>query len=617
MTTNNPNPNPNPNPPPPPQQKRKRSRWDSVSSSSINNSSESITNAADRAKALKSRISAQLAALKQRKAAAAARTSILKPTVDPPKKKAKVYSLDLDQKPDLSQIRTVKLSGGQTNDNKSADREKKPKINPYLLHRHEVSENARKRSSLKDESDAAHENGTETLLDSRIDKLEKLRKRHLPMSFIKPGVFIEKGERTRAKEESATKAGYATGRKDGGVTDVLANDDGEDSGVSLRTNENDVLPPPAYANEKSNLPFVVEWWDVEFLPSKLKKEINEMEAQAMSKKVMFVPSSAIKSTGDNELTSEEKREEVHNVVAKNLSISHCKSYKLVQHPVPIKPAYAATMKPKVATLHLTKKEIKRQRKLRRAERQRELQDKQAMGLVPAPEPRLTMANFMQVIGDQAVLDPSKIEAVVAEKVAARRLKHEQANLARKLTPKERAEKKFSTFAKVDLTKGLSCALFYVRNMSHPYHRAKVDLNAQQWSISGGVIEVTNYMSLVIAEGSAKSIKRFVRLMTVRMKWSEEDGDKDKMDSDTINDQSTELNEDGAEELDVSTKNITTPFDPNNECALVWQGSQPKRNFKNFLFQTCTSAISARKVLEAKGLGHFWDQIEQYKDESDA
>ena len=59
----------------------------------------------------------------------------------------------------------------------------------------------------------------------------------------------------------------------------------------------------------------------------------------------------------------------------------------------------------------------------------------------APEPKLKLANFMKVLGDQAVADPSKIEKKVMEMVRSRVENHEMRNLARKLTPAERKAKK--------------------------------------------------------------------------------------------------------------------------------------------------------------------------------
>lgn len=51
------------------------------------------------------------------------------------------------------------------------------------------------------------------------------------------------------------------------------------------------------------------------------------------------------------------------------------------------------------------------------------------------------ARCLQVLGDQAVVDPSKVEALVMGQVAKRKAEHEARNQAAKLTPEERREKK--------------------------------------------------------------------------------------------------------------------------------------------------------------------------------
>eukprot|EP00814_Leptocylindrus_danicus_P019297 CAMPEP_0116013960 /NCGR_PEP_ID=MMETSP0321-20121206/6016_1 /TAXON_ID=163516 /ORGANISM="Leptocylindrus danicus var. danicus, Strain B650" /LENGTH=581 /DNA_ID=CAMNT_0003483567 /DNA_START=216 /DNA_END=1961 /DNA_ORIENTATION=+ len=568
--------------------RKKRSRWDTAPADDESQhhakqaklDPQAAAKAAKlaKARALKDRIKAQLANLKRGSAATAVpiTTSIPAVAVSTPgsvapvlkvEKRAKVYDIDLKLKPDISEIRTAK-----------ANIAAKKKVNPYL-------------------STAESNAEEEVLLDGRLDKVQKLRRSHRPLTFVEPGVYIKKGERKREKQENAKKAGFVSGRKEGtfvksaGIADINVND-----APVISETQNLALVPRADVS-LGNMPIAVEWYDMEFLPNKLRKQI----ASAESASFMAAHQNKLKMRSGS--SSTEQQENLLRNVEKFSSIEHCKTFQLVQHPVPVKPLYAldpAAQKPKVATLHLTKKELKRQRKLRRAEKQRDLQDQQALGLIPPPEPRLTMANFMQVLGDQAVIDPSKIEAVVAEKVAARRLKHEQMNLERKLTPKERAEKRRSKFAQEDTSKGVSCALFCVKDMSHPYHRAKVDLNAQQWSLSGGVVEVSNDLSLVIVEGGVRGIKKFVRLMTVRTKWIGMGGDVD---------DANEISSD--EEMEDEEEKVTHKFNPNNYCELVWQGINPKRLFNGFLFQMCSSTVAARKVLEAKGVAHFWDQVEQY------
>lgn len=48
---------------------------------------------------------------------------------------------------------------------------------------------------------------------------------------------------------------------------------------------------------------------------------------------------------------------------------------------------------------------------------------------------------MQVLGEQAVADPSRVEMKVLQQMQQRVLNHEMRNQAAKLTPQERREKK--------------------------------------------------------------------------------------------------------------------------------------------------------------------------------
>ena len=38
---------------------------------------------------------------------------------------------------------------------------------------------------------------------------------------------------------------------------------------------------------------------------------------------------------------------------------------------------------------------------------------------------------------------------------------------------------------------------------------------------------------------------------------------------------------------------------------------PKRMFNSFVFQSCATSEMARKVLEAKGVAHFWDRVVEH------
>merc|ERR1712129_104723 len=50
------------------------------------------------------------------------------------------------------------------------------------------------------------------------------------------------------------------------------------------------------------------------------------------------------------------------------------------------------------------------------------------------------------------------------------------------------------------------------------------------------------------------------------------------------------------------------FNLNNKCNLLWTGLTLKRSFHSFMFQTASNSDTARKILQVKGVGHYWDQL---------
>eukprot|EP00797_Seminavis_robusta_P022420 Sro357_g125600.1 U4/U6 small nuclear ribonucleoprotein PRP3 (447) ;mRNA; r:27666-29006 len=388
------------------------------------------------------------------------------------------------------------------------------------------------------------------------------------------------------------------------------------------------LLPERAEHRYDHMPLVMEWWDMDLLPSKLKKSVAQHEGKALSAQTQAQlqqlggnDNSTIKTEESDKMGDDDKDDddqekkmpakpspkplqELRTSCFEQAALSYSKTAALVQHIVPMKPPHAsndddeAKNKP---VLYLTKRELKRQRKLRREVKQRELRDRQAAGLEAPPEPRLTLKNFIRVLGDQAYLDPSQMEQKVMEQIQARQRAHLERNQANKLTKEQRAAKKNQKLQQ-DANQGATkVALFFVQDMSHPYHRAKVDLNAQQNMITGGVLECENpSLACVICEGGQKAIQRYKRLMCVRMKWTGTGEDDDEDDDEEM------PTEEGAEEAAPTHK-----FNKDNRCALVWEGLVVKRSFPNFVFQSCETAAQARKVLKAKGVEHYWDQVMEH------
>ena len=588
-------------------ERRRKRRWGQVDESSSISSSKTTTSApaattssssSQRVLALQESIRARLAAAKAKQQATDVRR---------PEKRAKQYELDL-----TVTAPTYQKQKPETTSAKQQQPTTKPS-NPYLAHLEQSKDaDTTETATSEKEGDVA-----------TTVRTSKPRPRHKSLQFREPGHWQEIAQRKREKAALAAAAGFVSGRKTGHTIHAAgmmqhygpSSAPGEEEGVV-------VVKPRADAHPQTRMPLVLEWWDVELLPSKLKKEVAAMESLALSQQskaalqqlgddgdAAGTDSDATKpppgdstATNDTKITAATKPnnlqqlQDLRNRCRDQAALSYSKTAALVQHPVPVRPPNMAGIKPKQPILHLTKEERKRQRKLRRQEKQRQLQDLQAAGLVAPPEPRLTLSNFIQVLGDQAFADPSQIEQRVQEQIQARQRAHWERNQANKLTAEQRRAKRARKL-QTDTTSSTETvvAVFYVKDMSHPYHRAKVDLNAQQNNISGGVVE-TPSVSCVICEGGPKAIQRYKRLMLVRMKWTGPNDDDDNEDYD-------DHEEDGDDD-DYQTQK----FNPDNKCELVWQGMVVKPLFQGFVFQSCETSEQARKVLKAKGVEHYWDQV---------
>lgn len=166
-------------------------------------------------------------------------------------------------------------------------------------------------------------------------------------------------------------------------------------------------------------------------------------------------------------------------------------------------------------MYLTKKERKRIRRQAREQREREKRDKMMMGLIPVPETKFKLSNFMKILGDQAVADPSKIELKVIKEMRKRQLNHEMRNLARKLTPAERKEKKRKKLTE-DTSRQVYVAVFRVKDFSSGKFRFKVDVNAQQLNLSGVVLSCPSVATnMIVFEGGVKGIRKIIKLMLRR------------------------------------------------------------------------------------------------------
>ena len=552
-------------------------------------------------------------------------------------KRAKVYELDLTVTAPSYQKETQEASASATAAAAAASvarkkKTKKPKpSNPYLAHQQQEEEDSDDAADFATNDDTAAQ-------DERLPRASKPpRQHHKQLVFVAPGTYQELAELKRERASKAAAAGFLSGRKQGHTIQSVgatAADIYSGSGMMDATSdaaEDPTATPRADAHPDTTMPLVMEWWDsTELLPSKLKKQLAAAESRALTRQTQqelasqlaaTTAAAASKNSSEDASTVKEAAKDIpkggaddsgdnieslRSLCWEQASLSHSKTAALVQHIVPVQPPNANAVPPKQAVLHLTKKERKRLRKQRRQEKQRELQDLQAAGLVPAPEPRLTLQNFMQVLGEQSVLDPSQMEQRVQEQMRARQRAHLERNAAAKLTKEQRAAKRAAKVQKdadsAANNQAVTVALYFVLDMSHPYHRSAVDLNAQQLQLTGLVLECYAGLGacLVVVEGGPKAIQKFHRLMTVRLNWT---GPGEESDDDDDDDEP-----DGDDGDDAKPQH---KFNPANRCEPVWQGLAVHRLFHGFLFQAVDSPAQARKILKAKGAEHYWDQVVQH------
>jgi len=576
--------------------------------------------------ALQASVAAQIAAAsqallaKQAGVVTAASAAPLPPAA-PVAKKATQYTLRVDsQGREVDEhgnviahiakpVRTV--AANQRRDEKkeasaTAKPEVKKKVNPYLAHLYE----------------AAEEDSQPEVQDSRIFVSSREAHARKALQFVEAGSYIQREEKRREQAEQAaqdqgrvggagTAGHYGSGRRTQpqvmeSVSEIGKDDKRVDNAASVSVGQ------PCDAGVVP----LLEWWDIEFLP----KDHRDLLGL---KKGVAVPDA------------------LPGLDTSLLSLQNSKTCKLLQHPPGIDPLKTAA--PEVALpMYLTERERKRIRKQRRMGIEQEKRDKQMMGLIPAPEPKFKLSNFMRILGDQAIADPSKVEQKVIEQVRARELKHEMDNLARKLTPAQRREKKIAKVKEAaENARETHVAVFRVSDLHSPKLRFKIDKNAQQWQLTGTVVLCREvHCNLVYVEGGPRAIRKFTHLMVNRAKWgtipteaeiaamrrSKEAaaaaGDAAAADTDapmrvvkggdtmdTGSDDSDDDNDDDQDEDDDDQDAEDGDNDGSkhaNVCRLIWTGSNAKRTFKDFKFRETVTAVGARHVLQEYLLHSYWD-----------
>ncbi|KAL3649600.1 hypothetical protein CASFOL_006003 [Castilleja foliolosa] len=366
-----------------------------------------------------------------------------------------------------------------------------------------------------------------------IDKNKLLRPKKNTFQFVDEGKWSKEAEIIKLKSQfgeakaKELKAKEAQLTKAKGELDI--NPNLIEVGERVITKE----------KRKESIPDV-EWWDMPFLQS---------------------------GTYDNMIVGEMNEE---NIKMEKITI-------YVEHPRPIEPP-AEAAPPPPQPLTLTKKEQKKLRTQRRLAREKERQEMIRLGVLEPPKPKVKMSNLMKVLGSEATQDPTRLEMEIRSAAAEREKAHIDRNVARKLTPAERREKKERKLFDDPNALDIIVSVYKINDLSHPQARFKVDINAQENRMTGCAI-ISEGISVVVVEGGAKSIKRYGKLMLKRINWTS-----------AINNEEDENDEEK----------------PLNKCVLVWQGSVAKQNFNRFFVQECRTETAARRFFSDHGVAHYWD-----------
>ncbi|KAI1187924.1 pre-mRNA processing factor 3-domain-containing protein [Nemania serpens] len=265
----------------------------------------------------------------------------------------------------------------------------------------------------------------------------------------------------------------------------------------------------------------------------------------------------------------------------------------IQHPVAIEPPQDQHI-PAPKPMYLTSNE---QAKLRRQRRMADLKEEQAkirLGLVPAPPPKIKKGNLMRVLGEEAVKDPTAVEARVKREIADRHAKHMETNEERKLTKEQRHEKLARNQEK-DVAKGVHMLAFKVNSLANGQHRFKISKNAEQYNLKGLVI-MHPKQNLIIVEGGEHSVKQYKKLMLNRIDWTENVPPRDRgVQTDSTRDWLKAEDEKG------DLKDLTL-----NKCVLLFEGEVKSQAFHAFKSRICETDAEARQALSRAKLESFWN-----------
>ena len=205
-------------------------------------------------------------------------------------------------------------------------------------------------------------------------------------------------------------------------------------------------------------------------------------------------------------------------------------------------------------------------------------------VLQAPAPKVSKSNFMKILTNDAVADPTQMEKLVQRQMDIRQRNHQEANDSRALTKEQKTEKKIKKL-KESTDAEVHVAVFRVNDLEGN-QKFKVEMNAKQFYLTGICVRTKEDLTLIVVEGGPKGIKNYKKLMLKRIKWSPDDESSD---------------EDSDEDMEGGAKKKKK-----NKCLLVWEGAAQKRAFTGFEVKGARTEGFARELFVKHGVPQYWD-----------
>ena len=233
---------------------------------------------------------------------------------------------------------------------------------------------------------------------------------------------------------------------------------------------------------------------------------------------------------------------------------------------------------------------------------KEQQAKIRLGLEPAPPPKVKKSNLMRVLGEEAVKDPTAVEARVNREIAERKEGHEEMNEERKLTKEEKLAK-LAKQQEEDAARGIHVRVYKIDTLANGKHRYKIGINAEQNKLTG-VCVMHPKMCIVVVEGGQHSIRNYEKLMEQRIKWNEND------EPSRVKEGNKEALEQWLEAVDEhgELKDLSL-----NKCELIFKGEEKRRAFwKWWGMRACETEAKAKEVLAKGHMDSFWNVAKNFQ-----